>query len=342
MQKLFSNCIPVDGYYRSIIYDLDKRDFHFYFREMKDKYKYFKNLKLTHIVKKSEEKMFPKLNLTWKEPNIINNITFHLNSSKSISILKILKIIKLTNAKHLVVILDESFHMEKLKKLLIMMNETQILTIEILSQSLLDDTFFQLIENTKSSNIISIYCFNSPQANKINFKINTKVIFFEDKLTDFSQSDKFNFVVNLKVFSESQNFNTYFNRKLYIDFDGEIKNSIKSTEKFGNIKKINLKEVIDIISSNNFQKNWLSNKDNIETCKKCEFRYMCIDDKIPYQRSKNEWYHKSECNYNPYIAKWKNEEGYKTLAECGVISNENGFSIDHEKITEINKELWGE
>jgi SPASM domain peptide maturase of grasp-with-spasm system len=319
---------------------VDKKDFHFYFKEMKNKYKYFKNLKLTHNVKKSEEKMFPELNLTWKDPNIINNITFHLNLT--ISILKIIKIIKLTNTKHLIIILDENYQIKKLKTLLILINKTQICTVEIISQNLLDDTFFQFIENTNTSNIISINCFNSPHVNKINFKNGTKVNYFEGKLTDFSQSDKFNFVVNLKLFSESQNFNTYFNRKLYIDVNGEIKNSIKSTEKFGNIKKINLKEIVDIISSKTFQKIWLSNKDKIDTCKDCEFRYMCVDNKIPYQRSENEWYHKKECNYNPYIAKWEGEEGYKTLAECGVISDENGFSIDHEKIASINKDLWGE
>jgi hypothetical protein len=69
---------------------------------------------------------------------------------------------------------------------------------------------------------------------------------------------------------------------------------------------------------------------------------MCTDNRVPFKRKKNEWFHKTECFFNPYISKWKEEEGYKTLSECGVISNENGFSIDHDKIAEINKVLWGE
>jgi hypothetical protein len=69
---------------------------------------------------------------------------------------------------------------------------------------------------------------------------------------------------------------------------------------------------------------------------------MCVDNRLPHQRqSDSKWYHKTECNYNPYIAKWKGEEGYRTLAECGVTSNEQGFSIDHERIAKINDELWG-
>ena len=64
--------------------------------------------------------------------------------------------------------------------------------------------------------------------------------------------------------------------------------------------------------------------------------------RVPYQRPDREWYHKIECNYNPYIAKWKGEDGYRTLSDCGVISNENEFSIDHERIAKINEELWEE
>ena len=69
---------------------------------------------------------------------------------------------------------------------------------------------------------------------------------------------------------------------------------------------------------------------------------MCVDNRLPYKRKENEWFHKIECKYNPYIAKWEGEEGYQTLEECGVLSNEKGFSIDHEKIAKINAVLWDE
>ncbi|HLV91705.1 MAG TPA: hypothetical protein VKX34_01175, partial [Aequorivita sp.] len=72
-------------------------------------------------------------------------------------------------------------------------------------------------------------------------------------------------------------------------------------------------------------------------------RYCCITNiKREKSISKKTMYNTTECNYNPYIAKWEGEEGYKTLSECGVISNENGFTIDHDKIAEINAKLWGE
>lgn len=88
---------------------------------------------------------------------------------------------------------------------------------------------------------------------------------------------------------------------------------------------------------------WHSAKTKTDICQNCEFRYMCIDNRLPTQRQTDGlWYHTVECNYNPYIAKWKGEEGYRTLAQCGVKSDETGFSIDHERIAKINEELWGE
>ena len=69
---------------------------------------------------------------------------------------------------------------------------------------------------------------------------------------------------------------------------------------------------------------------------------MCVDNRLPYQRKNGNWYHKKECNYNPYISKWKGEEGYHTIEACGVITNENGYYRDDERIASINKGLWSE
>jgi hypothetical protein len=83
-------------------------------------------------------------------------------------------------------------------------------------------------------------------------------------------------------------------------------------------------------------------KDKTQVCCDCEFRNICNDTRRPKYQKRNLWFHETECNYNPYISKWEDEEGYRTLGECGVISNEHEFSIDHEKIAKINAELWPE
>jgi hypothetical protein len=166
-------------------------------------------------------------------------------------------------------------------------------------------------------------------------------VFYEKKQNDFVSRDTI--FVNHQVYKESQKHHTYFNRKLYIGEKGEIKNAPECEEIFGYIQDIeDINEIKKIIEKPEFQKYWYVHKEICDVCKDCEFRHMCVDNRLPYKRKENEWYHKVECNYNPFICKWKGEEGYRTLAECGVISNENEYTIDHERIAKINEELWGE
>lgn len=149
------------------------------------------------------------------------------------------------------------------------------------------------------------------------------------------------FAPTFPLYSESQNYNTYFNRKLFIDSNGEIKNApecIEVIEKLDTITSaIQLKTVIENVQN---QKYWFVKKDNIDVCRDCEFRHVCVDNRVPIQRNENEWYHQTECNFNPYITKWKHDEGYKTLSNCGIQSDNFGFNLDHEKIERINYELW--
>jgi len=150
-------------------------------------------------------------------------------------------------------------------------------------------------------------------------------------------------VITMTLFCESQSRHNYFNRKLHIAKDGAIGNAPETSGRFGNMNDIrDGQEMIAIVERPEFQTYWRVSKEMIDVCKECEFRFMCMDNRIPQPRASETWFHEKECPYNPYICKWKGEEGYRTLAECGVVSNAEGFSIDHERIAAINTELWGE
>jgi SPASM domain peptide maturase of grasp-with-spasm system len=127
---------------------------------------------------------------------------------------------------------------------------------------------------------------------------------------DNNSSSHFN--VSVQLYTEAQNHNSYFNRKIAIDTNGNIKNCSASENIHGNVKT---DKIDSIIESSAFQKLWFVKKDEIEICKDCEFRYMCIDSRIPIKNQEGVWYHEKECNYNPYIAKWKSELGYITIKE---------------------------
>lgn len=151
------------------------------------------------------------------------------------------------------------------------------------------------------------------------------------------------FAADQKLFIESQKQHTYFNRKLYIGKKGEIKNTEVCTKEFGSIADAkNIEALKSIIASAEFQQYWHVAKESCDVCKDCEFRHMCVDNRKPHQRKDGSWYHKEACDYNPYICKWKGEEGYRTLEDSGVISNQEGYQIDHEEIKKVNQEIWGD
>lgn len=166
---------------------------------------------------------------------------------------------------------------------------------------------------------------------------------FEDViLNSESKIQLENFLINRKNFIMNHRVNSYFSQKVFIDSEFNIKNAVECDQIYGNINTISDNEFEAVVLSKYFRKYDEAIKDKFIDCSVCEFRYCCNDNRLPIRRNNGSWYHKTECNYNPYIAKWKGEEGYRTLAECGVISNEEGFSIDHERIAKINEELWGE
>jgi len=148
------------------------------------------------------------------------------------------------------------------------------------------------------------------------------------ELIENNKKSTFMFSINRRLINEAQFCNPYFVNKLYVDKDGNIRNSSELVKVFGNIKNINSsKELLSIISQEEFENYWFVHKGLIDVCKVCEYRLMCVDNRVPQQRSEHEWFFTSECNYNPFIAKWEGEEDYKSLNELKINSDEYGFSM---------------
>ena len=50
--------------------------------------------------------------------------------------------------------------------------------------------------------------------------------------------------MNIELFSEAQKYNTYYNKKISIDCNGNIKNCLSNEKHFGNISKNKLSDII--------------------------------------------------------------------------------------------------
>jgi len=351
-------CFPVKGINRGVIYDLTRHDYHFipisiyeiisnddvitfsdepYVKEWED---LLIEKEIIFKVKSPEEQsFFPTVQTEFDAPRILNNIIIHDNLSlDQINYLQSLDLLNIS------VILD-TYNSKKAE-------ETKVF-LEALSSLEVDSIYVYIKDGNKTfkredfkpleeiNQLFNIYLFNSNIEHNDEFDI-INVIGLPYSFNEFSGlMNQEKLQVNYPHFFEAHNSHNYFNKKLYIDKDGNLKNGLNSTNTFGNINAITKPVFIDTIKSKSFQEKWNVKKEETLTCKDCEFRFMCVDPREPFLNKKGEWYHKTECNYNPYISKWTTDDNYKTLEECGVeINKDEELTINNEKMNMVFNAIW--
>lgn len=145
------------------------------------------------------------------------------------------------------------------------------------------------------------------------------------------------FSFNVPSYYQNKKYNNCLSHKLSVDQFGEIKNCPSKKNSFGKTGEINLEQTVQL---DEFKKEWRITKESVLICSDCEFRWMCSDCRVFIQDESNSLSKPSKCGYNPYINKWINEADYVTELECGVSIIGNQLSIDHEKLNQINANLW--
>ena len=334
--KLFANCIPTFGYKRSIITDLQfgkiipipnslykllmefkgrKLEYILSHYEVKDHEtitEYFNYLSENKLINPYADNIdfFPDLSLTWDYPAKVTNAIIQYSKNyfkESIQQLEHL------NCK-VINIIYEYYNPVEFVEIIEILNSTSILAYEFqLDKMKIINLNDAILLFQKYNRIQNIFIFNSV-CSKIIPRKNFNIYLMKESFNPFSCGNisYYNFTINIPFFSESQYYNTCLNRKVGIDKDGFVKNCLSMNKNYGNIKNITLNEVI---SSCEFQKFGCIKKDDIEVCKDCEFRYMCPDCRAFLKDPGNIYSQPAKCEYNPYIAKWKGEEGYVPVEE---------------------------
>lgn len=364
---LFSNCVAIKGSKRSIIYDLQLGRYKFIpnllfdvlektdnnrIGDIKKIYnnnqnegigKYFNLLQDEDFgIECNNISCFSKFSMEWGYPGEITNSIITLAKNSTFDLERIIKELDNLNCESIQFRFYDPPSLKKLKNLFSITRNYKFRSFELIMPFINTFTKSEIQSLYDLNNRIRCIIFSDCNINKKVYQLENVIVNSTNKsmyeIVSSGLCSNENFNVKIKLITESQRHHTYFNRKLCIGLNGEIKNAPECEEEFGYIQDIlSPKKLKEIIASPEFQKYWYVHKELCDICKDCEFRHMCVDNRLPYQRKDGSWYHKQECNYNPYIAKWKGEEGYKALEECGVVSTNEGLSIDHVKIASINK-----
>ena len=331
--RLFADCILVKGKQGGLIYDLGRGrliDVNFllyevltmsysmtinqlkaHYRGAYDKgidayFEYFVDNEIGF--KTTEIDLFPDLVLGWESPFMIENCILEYNGNYSLP--EVLTVLDQQNTRNLQLRVFQGSDLS-IQDIIQLFADKSFLNIELYIpfKSIDEQSLIEYYSNEKSISLI--YLYGAPK-NELLFREN---IFTVKEKVEYAQLENVSremMCVNLQVFSESKTFNAGLNKKICIDKSGGIKNYLSHDQVFGNV---NQDALLQVYKSKAFQKKWHVNKDKIEKCKDCKFRYACIYNTDLQQLPNGEWEMISPCSYDVKQDTWKNRSATVMLED---------------------------
>jgi SPASM domain peptide maturase of grasp-with-spasm system len=331
--KIFAGCIPVKGAIRSLIVDTQRNTFKFITNDLFELITRSESVKIADVYiefgsvnkKIIDEYLeflltnefafltdspddFTSIDENWESPRAITNAIIDIDKNSNYNIDGAIRKIDLLGTEALQIRFFDIVSFSEFKKISdsTYLNTKRLRSVQFVikySEHTLQDEFINLLtDNLLTSEVIIHSCkFSKILPTGFGFSI----IYTKEKINDSNNCGCINpsyFSPNLNHVNESRNFNTCLNKKLSIDVNGLIKNCPSMNKSFGEIdEKPSI--LTNIINNKEFIKAWSIKKDQIETCKDCEFRLICTDCRayVSHELDKP-----VKCNYNPYKAKWGN------------------------------------
>lgn len=329
---LFGNCIPVKGYKRSAIYDLQRLEYFLIPNQLYDIIGACKNssletvkkefckegsivfdeyieflltTQLAMLIEKEEVKDFPQISSEWEYPGIISNALldygYWCEGYFEKAILELNKI----GCFNLQLRCYENLSIDSLKGVLTVLENTRISSVELVLK--FDEEIHKALSYfiAKFPRIKNIIIHTTPgNIIKESTDPERRVFYYSENILNEENCGYVcpqYFTINTWLYTESLAFNTCLNRKISIDKNGFIKNCPSFKENFGHIKNRSIEE---IATNSAFKVLGSIKKDDILVCKDCEFRYMCTDCRAYLSNPEDKYSKPLKCGYNPYTVEW--------------------------------------
>ena len=364
--KIFECCLPVRGFARSIIYDLNRNDYDFIPNELCDFLQAYNNRcidwssfspeeastvqeYLVFLLEKQyiffceewETALFPPISKEWDFPGHLLSVIAEIGPTWTAEQqTALLEALQETHCPHLQLYSHVNRPLTFYANFLEKINKSHLRSVELIVpyyegvEGVLEDFFSR---NMRLKNLI---LYQAPEARAVRIGEMMDQCFMVDQPLQLNTKVDFGyFQVNVSLFTESQHYHTFFHRKAFINGQGEVLRHPEDSQRFGRLGEQSL---LQISQQKDFQYYWQAHKEKTDICRQCEFRHMCVDGRVPKRRADDSWYHEEACQYNPFVAKWAGEEGFQYLEDCGIVSDEEGFRQDEEKIVRKLQELYEE
>jgi SPASM domain peptide maturase of grasp-with-spasm system len=333
--SLFANCMIVDGHCRSIICDLQRNSYHLIplslsnlfvdkryihvpttfenvSREHHDILKdYFEFLLEKELVFElsniSDLDNFPPLNLDWNYPSSISNAIIDVSKDYNHDYSLEFAQLEDLGCRHLQIRFYRTPSIDELELISDLIYGNNFISIQCLFpyDIAILNTIRDIIDNNIKFSSIILYGapFDKIIYDSGGYGVGT-ILSTMDNIFDESNCGCIHhkyFSVNIENFTESMSYNTCLNRKIAIDKNGYIKNCPSMQKSYGHVDNTTIS---DVLKNLKFKALWEINKNRIEKCKDCEFRYICTDCRA-YTENPNDIYSAPlKCGYNPYKGEW--------------------------------------
>lgn len=335
--KVFANCVPVKGAKRSTICDLHRNNLYFipndlydiitdhqdktyddladYFgEESKDTLDAYFDYLLENDLGfwTDEPERFPDINFEYDVPSVITNSIIDSNKDSDHDWPAIFEQLEELGCLDLQLRFYDEVSREEIEAVFMALDRRAIKSVDVVikySRSFRGKYLLKLTERFFRIKTVTVHSapkdevyrmFSGKERNGMG-----NILFVKQKIDSNTHcgaiSPLYFTFSNMRLFSEAKNFNSCLNRKVGIDVDGAIKNCPSLSKSYGNIKDTSLNSAVTNI---HFQELWQVNKDQIDVCKVCEFRYVCTDCRA-FIDDDNKYAKPSKCSYNPHTTEWE-------------------------------------
>ncbi|MBL7727562.1 MAG: grasp-with-spasm system SPASM domain peptide maturase [Dinghuibacter sp.] len=260
----------------------------------------------------AEVQRFPPLSMEWDFPATVSNAIVDVSAASKHPWKKILGALDELNCPYLQVRCYNGFTLQRaVKEILAYLDaeESVVVNVELFlpyQQGYSEKQYRDFLSAHKRIGMLVVH--GAPFTKKTEIKKgNLATLYFTQEAFENSTCcgvvHPQYFSANMNHFTESLQFNSCLNRKISIDERGYIKNCPSMQQHFGHIDSVSLTTALN---KPGFTALWNITKNEIDTCKQCEFRNICTDCRAYVQTPGNQYSKPLKCGYDPETCTWNN------------------------------------